>query len=347
MNQNYKISIIVPAYNVQDYIEKCINSILNQTYKNIEVIVVNDGSTDNTFDIINSFAKKDDRIKIINQENQGLSESRNNAMKMIKSEYVMFVDADDWIDKDTCEVAVNEIGDADIFWFSYVREYEKNSLPKSAFEEDRKIFSGEEIKTLLQRRIIGPIDSELKHPEKLDALSPVWGKLYKLNVIKDIAFKSFKEIGATCEDVFYNIEVLENVKKVIYINKNFYHYRKTNSNSLAKGMDKELYNKWKKAYFLLKRYVKNEVYENALNNRFSINIIAIGQRIVNSNNSFKVKFNMLKEIMCDEVYCNAIKSLNISEMPIHWKIFFWNIKKKQTLIVYFLIICIIKLAKIK
>lgn len=338
-----KISIIIPAYNIEKFIGQCLESLIKQTYKNIEIIVVNDGSKDNTLQVINEYASNDTRIKVINQENQGLSESRNNAMKLVSSEYIMFVDGDDWLNINACEDCIKEMlkEKADLVWFAYIREYEKKSIPKGAFNETKIIFEGKDVKEKLQRRIYGPFEKELANPEKLDALSPVWGKLYKTDAIKNHTFRSFKEIGATCEDVFFVPEVLENIKKVVYINKNYYHYRKFNPNSVTKSVEPGMFEKWKKAYSLLNLVVDEKKYDNtykvALKNRFAINLIAIGLRIKNGNNKFLEKYKMIKKILNDDVYCTAIKDLDISYMPIQWKMFFWNAKKKYTLIVFFLL----------
>ena len=353
MNNDGKISIIIPAYNIEKFIGQCLESLINQTYKNIEIIVVNDGSKDNTLQVIKEYADKDSRIKIINQENQGLSESRNNALELVNSEYVMFVDGDDWINVKACEDCVKEMEKekADLVWFAYIREYENKSISKGAFDEEKIIFENKEVKEKLQRRIYGPYANELAHPEKLDSLSPVWGKLYKTEILKNHKFKSFKEIGATCEDVFFNPEVLENVKKVVYINKNHYHYRKFNPNSITKSVEPGMFEKWKKAYSLLNNIIEEKGYDDtykiALKNRFAINLIAIGIRITNGGNKFKEKYSMIKNILNDEVYCEAIKDLDISYMPIHWKTFFWNAKKKCTLMVYLLLSVIIVMASKK
>ena len=93
----YKFSIIVPVYNVENYVDKCIKSILNQTYKNYEVIIINDGSTDNSLNIINKY-KNNKKIKIITQKNKGLSNARNNGMKMATGDYLLFIDSDDYIE---------------------------------------------------------------------------------------------------------------------------------------------------------------------------------------------------------------------------------------------------------
>ena len=98
-----KVSVIIPVYNVEKYLPQCLDSAINQSMKEIEIICVNDGSPDNSLAILQDYAKKDSRIKIINQKNQGLSASRNNALQIVRGEYVLFLDSDDWIDKDTCK----------------------------------------------------------------------------------------------------------------------------------------------------------------------------------------------------------------------------------------------------
>ena len=105
---NPKISVILSAYNEEKFISKAIESVVNQTLKDIEIIIINDGSTDNTLDIINSFAEKDNRIVVIDQQNIGLGASRNKGMKIAQGEYVTFLDADDWFTEDAFEIAYNE-----------------------------------------------------------------------------------------------------------------------------------------------------------------------------------------------------------------------------------------------
>ena len=96
--KDIKVSVVMPVYNVQEYLSQCLDSIINQTYKNIEVICINDGSTDNSIYVLKEYAKLDDRIKIFSQENQGQGISRNKGIKYAKGEYILFVDPDDWIE---------------------------------------------------------------------------------------------------------------------------------------------------------------------------------------------------------------------------------------------------------
>nr|MCR4662874.1 glycosyltransferase [Endomicrobiaceae bacterium] len=104
-----KVSVIVPVYNVEQYLRQCLDSIINQTFKDFECICVNDGSTDNSLTILQEYSKKDNRIKIINQKNSGSSVSRNNGIKQALGQYVSFVDADDWITDNYLEILYNKI----------------------------------------------------------------------------------------------------------------------------------------------------------------------------------------------------------------------------------------------
>lgn len=109
MNSPYKVGIIIPAYNVESYIFRALDSCINQSYKNIEIIVVDDGSSDSTYDVVKSYADRDNRIKLFRQENAGVSTARNRALDMCESDYVIFLDSDDWLELDAVETLVEKI----------------------------------------------------------------------------------------------------------------------------------------------------------------------------------------------------------------------------------------------
>lgn len=115
-----KVSIIVPAYNIEKYIKKCIESLINQTYKNIEILIINDGSTDKTKEIALSFEKKDKRVKVLTKKNGGLSDARNYGLSRASGAYILFIDGDDYIKNDTIEKLINKIDDNDIISFNYI-----------------------------------------------------------------------------------------------------------------------------------------------------------------------------------------------------------------------------------
>ena len=141
MKNKLKFSIIIPAYNIEKYIDKCINSIIEQTYKNYEIIIINDGSTDNTKNIIDKYKTKK-KVTIINQNNKGLSESRNIGVKKATGNYILFVDGDDYIDKKLLETLNNIIEDEDIIRFQLRTVDEKYNIIKEYSEKECKYLSG-------------------------------------------------------------------------------------------------------------------------------------------------------------------------------------------------------------
>ena len=128
-----KISVIVPVYNVEQYLERCVDSIINQTYKNLEIILVNDGSTDNSGQLCDELAKKDSRIRVIHKENGGVSEARNFGVKEISGEYVIFIDSDDYINKRMINVLYSQIKleEADVSVCGVMNVYENNHIPQA------------------------------------------------------------------------------------------------------------------------------------------------------------------------------------------------------------------------
>lgn len=123
MDNEEKISIIIPAYNVSLYVKKCVESVCNQSYKNLEIIVVDDGSTDNTLEILQQMEKQDSRINVIHKENGGLSSARNAGLKIATGNYIMFLDSDDWIENDCCNETIVNIkkNNADLVFLSILK----------------------------------------------------------------------------------------------------------------------------------------------------------------------------------------------------------------------------------
>ncbi|UPG64504.1 glycosyltransferase family 2 protein [Metabacillus endolithicus] len=186
----HKVSVVVPIYNVEKYIHKCIDSILNQTYENIEIILVNDGSPDNCGQIIEYYSKLDCRIKVIHKQNGGLSDARNHGMKYVTGEFTLFVDSDDWLEINMIEELVkNSIHyNADIVQVAFYYAYEDYIL------FDDRYFSKDDPPFLLNN---SSLMYELLINEKVKNFA--WGKLYKTNYIKNIPFKK----GVLFEDVYW------------------------------------------------------------------------------------------------------------------------------------------------
>lgn len=347
-SSNPKVSIIVPAYNVEKYIEQCMDSLINQTYNNIEIIIVNDGSKDNTLKILNNYLKEDKRICVIDQKNKGVSAARNTALDIAKGEYVVFVDSDDWLELDFCKKMINAALDthADIVMCGYIREYNGRSLPKGAYNGRKEINSEDEI-IEIRRKLFGPIGKELNHPDRINIYASLWCKIYKMDLIKNIRIRDLDEIGI-CEDGFFNTEVMKAVKKITYINEFLYHYRKVEGgNSLTQKFEKNVLNREIKFYNCQKKVIENENLEEeyliAIKNRLAINLVGIGLNLI--SNSSK-PYKSLKEILSNELYKNCIEDLELNNMSLKWRCFYWNAKYEITFMVYILLRVMNRLKKI-
>lgn len=320
------ISIIIPVYNSEKYLKKCIDSILNQTYRKLEIICVDDGSTDKSIEILMDYALKDKRIKIYKNEFKGVSAARNSALEKCTGNYVMFVDSDDWIDTNICKEALEiiESEKADIIIWSYVREYLNTSKVRYVLGNQKEIYKNEDI-DILCRRMYGLIGAELSQPENANVLVTVWGKLYRKDKIKNIKFIDLKDIG-TSEDTLFNIEVFQEAQKVVYIPKCAYHYRKTNNGSITTKYNPNLYKQWNNLYQKMEKNLQiksNDIsYREAFYNRIALGIVPLTLNILVSREGIKKQILDIKEILSDKKYKKAILRLRVEYMPKHWRIFF-------------------------
>lgn len=232
------ISVIVPAYNVEKYIRECLVSLVEQTFRDIEIVVVNDGSTDKTAEIIDEFARKDNRIKVITQENQGLSAARNRGIEQARGEYISFVDSDDWVDKDFLEKLYNTIikYNADISCASAIRK-RKNS------EKYRFLYKEEKEYTTLKDKI---------KICKIPNCCYVWNKLYKKSLIENIKFKK----GVYFEDMLWTPSVLKACERLVTVPDTFYYYRVNKSSIVKKYSDKKQNDSYNAHKFII-RFFKN------------------------------------------------------------------------------------------
>lgn len=202
------ISVIVPIYNVEKYLSKCVDSIINQTYNNLEIILVDDGSPDNCPKICDEYAKKDDRIKVIHKENGGLSDARNAGMKIATGEYISFIDSDDYISNNFIETLYSAMKaeNSDIIECDIVR-FEEGTEPY--FENGKG-----EINSFTTEKALSLLIAENKFHQY------VWNKLYKAEFVLNIQFTK----GKLNEDEFWTYRIFGQAEKVTKINKPMYFY---------------------------------------------------------------------------------------------------------------------------
>lgn len=220
------VSIIVPVYNVKDYLEKCINSICNQTYSNLEIILIDDGSTDESGKICDKLSEEDSRIKVIHQENGGLADARNVGIDICTGDYISFVDSDDWIDMhmietlvDACEKHLAQLACCGRYLY-YNERYIKTAYANG----------------LVEKWNVETAISNLLSWNQID--SAAWDKLYDKSLFDGIRFPK----GRLHEDIFIMYKIFEKANAIIHIGTPLYYYRQrddgiTRSRYKASKMD--------------------------------------------------------------------------------------------------------------
>lgn len=226
---NHKISVIIPVYNVERYLERCVSSITNQSYSNLEIILIDDGSTDLSSKICDELAKKDNRIIVIHKKNEGLSSARNAGLDYCTGEFVSFVDSDDWIESDTYEYSLNLLISTNSDVVDFDCKYSYNS-PDTIIQPEESIntYDGEDVLwSYLYRGLT------IQH----NAPYTVWRKLYKWKEISHIRFIENKN----SEDLLYNYEVSKAIRRITYTNQIKYHYFQNSSGiSMSSLKNKDL-----------------------------------------------------------------------------------------------------------
>lgn len=220
-----KISIIIPVYNMERYLARCLDSVINQTLADIEIICVNDGSTDKSPEILQEYALKDARIIIVNQRNGGLSSARNSGMRIAKSEYIGFVDSDDWIEPETYATALNRmLEDREIDFVSWgcrIVPEESNMNCSQAIKYHSLRFSGR---------------LELTDAILLDTPVTVYNKLWKREHISKNGL-TFPE-GMMFEDLSFFWTYVADCKYAYFLNRYFYHYLQRKNSIMGIASDK-------------------------------------------------------------------------------------------------------------
>lgn len=220
-----KISIVVPVYQTSQYLNTCLNSIAQQTYKDLEVILVDDGSEDESGSICDNVADKDPRFKVIHQENQGVSTARNNGLKFCTGEYIMFVDSDDWLEPRCCESVLKKIRESksDICFFEMcvVQNVEKKDT-KALTTLNQLTTKTELLRLTIPFRDGDSVDDMVFYGP--------YCKLFKRDVILGVSFLTNLKYG---EDAIFNFEAVYSADNYCFLHEQFYYYRKNESSTTA------------------------------------------------------------------------------------------------------------------
>lgn len=294
--KNVKVSIVIPVYNAESYLTDCIESIINQSYQNIEIILVDDGSTDNSGSICDNYAKKDNRIKVIHEKNSGVSTARNSGIKASSSGYVNFIDSDDIVHSDYIKKLVENVN-SDLLPICRIEEFQDRVTIKN---EDNGIIN------LNKDRFI-----ELC---KLTLLNTPCCKLYNLDIIRNnnICFDTKLSLG---EDLLFNLDYLKHIDKIVIVDQVLYYYRRSESNTLSTAYNPKmpeiqsiLFDKYTDFFKVLSMdNSTSRIYDSY---RYSILAIMIENEFKNKSVNFLERCLNVKKILKDSNMKKRINSIH-------------------------------------
>lgn len=337
---NELVSVVLPIYNVEKYLDRCINSIVSQTYYNLEIILVDDGSPDNCPLICDEWAKKDSRIKVIHKVNEGLGMARNTGIDNATGEYICFFDSDDYIEPDTIEVCVTAANEnnAELVVFGHDDVTpELVILREHIPHPPKKLFLGEEIKnTLLPISVY----SNLKTGEDWNMVMSSWNKLYSMDVIRRSGWRFASEREIISEDFYSLTELYGYLKSVYVLDRVFYHYTVNNS-SLSRSYRSDRFERIKCFYeamvALCEKMGIGDVMDQPVKGvTFGITIGAM-KLIVASDLGFQRRYSELKRIIKDDFLQELIKGTDYSGAGLQKKLLYRAAKYKQVLLCFLLV----------
>lgn len=334
------VTVVLPIYNVEKYLDRCINSVVNQTYVNLEILLIDDGSPDNCPKMCDDWAKRDSRIRVIHKENAGLGMARNTGIDNATGEYICFFDSDDYIAEDAVKKAYSAAkeNDADtvLFGFGCVgndNEIYKNIVPNT----DKDFFGGDEVQNYVLPNLISS-NSGTGKPANL--WMSAWACMYSMSLIEKTNWRFVSEREYISEDVYSLLNLYANVNRVAIVPESLYFYC-DNDSSLTHKYRKDRYAKNKFCYHACIKTCDDLGYcpevKKRLAFQYTSNIIGTLKLLVSSNCGKNDKMNMIREIVCDNDFQNVIHRMDLDGQSLPIRILFSAMRKKMCKTVYFLI----------
>ena len=309
---NQLVSVIIPAHNVEKYIGRCLDYILSQTYRNIEIIIIEDSSTDKTNAICKKYSEENENIILKHVENRSAGKSRNAGIELAKGKYITFVDSDDYIENNMIEILEEEITE-NLASAAFCGYYEDGKDKKRIYKDGDKIcvYNKEKVHNKILYTTIYAENRDTERP-----LYAVWGGIYDLEIIKKYNIKFLNEDKCYSEDSIFNFEFLCKADKVVIVNEPLYNYNVENENSICNTYNKRFnyLEKWKDTIIEIAKInniTDTKVLLRKLDKMYLDCIIAsVKQEILATNNSFKEKKQNVAKIIKQP---SVIKMLNNPE----------------------------------
>lgn len=333
------ISIIVPVYNVQDYLLECVNSLINQSKKDIEIILVDDGSTDNCFQICEELKKKDSRINVIHKCNNGLGMARNSGLEIAKGKFIGFVDSDDFVDRFMFEKLYSTAltNDADIVYCGYWRYINEQQKYEVKLSNKIETWIGKKQINEFIKDLLAP-DPQINDDSKYGA--SVCKGIFRRSIIEsnNLKFESEREIIS--EDIIWDIDYISKAKSIVLLPDCYYFYR-YNNNSLTTVYKERFYTNKKLYYCIIDRLKSNEIndpklYKNLPRYFLTTTRIAIMQEVKFSKiNGKHFSVKNIKTILEDDLVIDILNYYEYKKMNLKNYVFFEMMKRRMSLSIFY------------
>ena len=325
-----KVSIIVPVYNVEQYIDRCMQSLLNQTLRDIEIILVDDGSPDQCPLICDKYAQQDNRVNVVHKQNSGLGYARNSGLEVASSEYIAFLDSDDYVDINMYKILFDEITSqkADAVFCGTRKEISVGHYIDQIETTNTVIMEGDEVVDFFLNMIAS---SPNEKRERLYEMS-VWRSLYSKSIIDkfNLTFPSEREWAS--EDLPFNVQYLSKCGRVILL-PDILHTYCINPTSLTKTYHREKFQRFVNLYYWLVERTCNVDPNNWHSSRFLIGYTrAHIKSLMSSELPKKEKFNILQEICCNHVWNDV--NYDLRKLPFYAAICQCLVKQKKVRLLY-------------
>lgn len=333
------ISIIVPIHNAALTLSKCIQSLISQTFRNIEILLINNASSDDSWSMCLELASKDSRIKSTDHSEKGVSSARNRGIQESAGEYLMFVDADDWIDNNVCEVFANEnrLHNYDLFCFSAQYHKAGRSLKSYLFAENVALLS-ESQKKELQMKVFAPQAPIFSYKTNTRFAGSAWGKFYKREILQKNNLR-FATETIISEDVLFNTLSLDYFHRIGYTKQCFYHYEQSEDsaqNRYRPNSDKYFMFVIERIQEWLLNTGKDQRFVDAANCLFVHYLFGVLKEDLfhkDNKRSYTEKLNKLKKILSDDIWNNIVEMVKVNYFSTPEKMLIWLLNHKWCSIV--------------
>lgn len=334
------ISIVLPIYNVEKYLVRCIKSVVNQSYRNLEIILVDDGSLDQCPRLCEKWAKKDNRIKVVHKENAGLGMARNTGIENATGEYICFFDSDDYVALDAIEKAYAQIKkyNAELVLFGFCNVDSDGKTKKCTIPQTEKNFyDGASVQTYVLPNLIAPDPAT---GEKTNLWMSAWACMYSMKAIRRANWRFVSERQYISEDVYSLLYLYKDINSVAILSETLYFYCE-NSVSLTHTYRKDRYEKNKFCYDACQEVCRKLGYNQDVKDRLGFqyvsNIIGALKIIVKADDDISRRKQNLKDIIADNHFQTVIHGMDIRKESITRCILIEAMRRRQISIVYHLV----------